>query len=545
MTFNQESSSSSTDQQDGFANILCCLCGIQIKPNAANMCINCLQGEVDITEGISKQITIFCCRGCGRYLKNPQWVRCDLESTELLALCLKKINGLQKVKLIDAQFIWTEPHSKRIKVKLTVQSEVMNGVKLQQSFPVEYVLENQQCDVCQKSYTENIWKACVQVRQKVTHKRTFFYLEQVILKYSMTDNVTGLKEVPHGLDFYFEARQQAVRLVDFLSSVAPVRHNSAKRLVSADDKSNVSNFKYTILIDIAPICKDDLVCVSKKVLRKLGGGSPLLLCIRITANIHLLDPLSLRHVEVRAQTFFSDPFRSICNSKQLVEFVILDIEPLEREKSKTRSKGKWKLARVECARSSDMGVNDITFECTTHLGNILHAGDTCLGYDLNITNFNPSDTKAMHGKPMPEIVLIRKVYNRRSGKRKWRLKQLTIERENRYSKKMNKAEMQREDHEREQFLQDLEEDPEMRQQVVLWRVKNSNSDDVSMTSTDAKNSDDDAPTVGLNELLEDLDLSDHYTTHLVDAPLSHEAQQELQYSNVSSTTTDDQMQTDG
>ena len=35
--------------------------------------------------------------------------------------------GLQKVKLVDAGFIWTEPHSKRLKTKLTIQKEVLNG----------------------------------------------------------------------------------------------------------------------------------------------------------------------------------------------------------------------------------------------------------------------------------------------------------------------------------------------------------------------------------------------------------------------------------
>jgi NMD protein affecting ribosome stability and mRNA decay len=37
---------------------------------------------------------------------------------------LKKIKGLNKVKLIDASWVWTEPHSRRLKVKLTVQKEV-------------------------------------------------------------------------------------------------------------------------------------------------------------------------------------------------------------------------------------------------------------------------------------------------------------------------------------------------------------------------------------------------------------------------------------
>jgi len=31
---------------------------------------------------------------------------------------------------------------------------------------------------------KNTWKASVQVRQKVTHKRTFLWLEQLILKHN-------------------------------------------------------------------------------------------------------------------------------------------------------------------------------------------------------------------------------------------------------------------------------------------------------------------------------------------------------------------------
>lgn len=52
------------------------------------------------------------------------WKTAELESSELLAICLKNMKGLKKIKLLDAKFIWTEPHSRRIKLKLTVQQEV-------------------------------------------------------------------------------------------------------------------------------------------------------------------------------------------------------------------------------------------------------------------------------------------------------------------------------------------------------------------------------------------------------------------------------------
>ena len=39
-------------------------------------------------------------------------------------MCLKRLKGLTKVHLVDAGFLWTEPHSNRLKVKLRIQKEV-------------------------------------------------------------------------------------------------------------------------------------------------------------------------------------------------------------------------------------------------------------------------------------------------------------------------------------------------------------------------------------------------------------------------------------
>jgi nonsense-mediated mRNA decay protein 3 len=110
-------------------------------PNQSNTCINCLKSQIDITEGIPKQLIMQHCRECNRYLR-PPWTHAPLESGELLAICLKQVKGLKRVKLVDAGFVWTEPHSKRIKVRLTVQKEVLNGTLLQQSFVVEFVIAN-------------------------------------------------------------------------------------------------------------------------------------------------------------------------------------------------------------------------------------------------------------------------------------------------------------------------------------------------------------------------------------------------------------------
>ncbi|EKU20648.1 nonsense-mediated mrna decay protein, partial [Nannochloropsis gaditana CCMP526] len=85
------------------------------------------------------------------------------------------------MEVVEAGWIWTEPHSKRLKLKLTVRKEVLNGVMVQQRVQAEFVVRTIQCDACALSYTEQAWKAVCQLRQRVTHKRTFFFLEQLLL----------------------------------------------------------------------------------------------------------------------------------------------------------------------------------------------------------------------------------------------------------------------------------------------------------------------------------------------------------------------------
>lgn len=97
-------------------------------------------------------------------------------------------------------------------MKITIQQEAFQGTIVQQTFEVEYVVASQQCDDCKKSYTHNTWRASVQVRQKVPHKRTFLYLEQLILKAGAHKDTVNIKEAKDGLDFYFAQRNHAEKV---------------------------------------------------------------------------------------------------------------------------------------------------------------------------------------------------------------------------------------------------------------------------------------------------------------------------------------------
>ena len=225
--------------------VLCADCGTPITPNSANLCIGCLRNTVDITEGIPKQGTysrippsllarfptvlspsasVSFCRNCERFLSPPSsWTIARPESQELLAICLKKLKGLNKVRLTEAHFIWTEPHSKRLRVSLTIQKEVLTATILEQVFEIEYLVQHGQCPDCTKLAAKNTWKALVQVRQKVPHKRTFLFLEQLILKHGAQKDTISVKEVRDGLDFFYSQRSHAQKMVEFLTGVVPVR----------------------------------------------------------------------------------------------------------------------------------------------------------------------------------------------------------------------------------------------------------------------------------------------------------------------------------
>jgi nonsense-mediated mRNA decay protein 3 len=213
-------------------------------------------------------------------------------------VCLKKLKGLSKVHLVDAGFVWTEPHSKRIKVKLTIQKEVQSGAILQQVFVVEYTVHHHMCDECHRREAQDFWRAVVQVRQKTPHKKTFLYLEQLILKHRMHTSALRVKETSDGLDFFFAQRQEARKMVDFLQTVVPCRYKTSQELVSHDIHSNTFQYKHTFSVELVPVCKNEVVCLPLKLSRSLGHMTQIAICTRVTTSLHITDPHSLQDLDL-------------------------------------------------------------------------------------------------------------------------------------------------------------------------------------------------------------------------------------------------------
>jgi len=185
----------------------------------------------------------------------------------------------------------------------------------------------------------------------------------------------------------------------------------------------------------------------------------------------------------------------------------MDIEPVGK------TSGRFMLAEATVARSSDLGANDRTYFTRTHLGTLLHPGDTVMGYHLSGTNFNNPNFEALesndrYASHIPDVVLVKKSYQRtrRSHKgRNWRLKRMSKEEAVVLPKKQDQEKMDR-DYER--FLQDVEEDQDLRGTIALYKQKmeQQRAADALETQSMAETEEGgDAPQIDVGELLDDFE----------------------------------------
>lgn len=145
--------------------------------------------------------------------------------------------------------------------------------------------------------------------------------------------------------------------------------------------------------------------------------------------------------------------------------------------------------QVELARVEDFGRNDKTFFVKTHLGEVLNYNDHVLGYDLekiNLTEIEDFSTNNTRQRALPDVVVVRKTFPRvrkRQKQRIWKLKHfdnVEEDEEETGGKKRRGNDAEKKNRDYETFLKDLDEDPEMRGQISLFK------DDDVLNSLEAK-----------------------------------------------------------
>jgi nonsense-mediated mRNA decay protein 3 len=195
--------------------------------------------------------------------------------------------------------------------------------------------------------------------------------------------------------------------------------------------------------------------------------------------------MTLQQTDITPPVYWRQPFNSLATVADLVEFVVLDIEP------SGPVRGKYVLADAQITRASGSGGqqmdddgmgDDGIYHTRTHLGAILQPGDTVLGYHLTNANFNSDDFEALDQARIPDVILVRKTYPNRRRKaraRNWKLKSIAKEAEDVNDEKVvgrgalgrrGGVDQKNVERDYELFLRDLEEDKEMRAAVNLYRA---------------------------------------------------------------------------
>eukprot|EP00283_Hemiselmis_rufescens_P017399 CAMPEP_0173447418 /NCGR_PEP_ID=MMETSP1357-20121228/38622_1 /TAXON_ID=77926 /ORGANISM="Hemiselmis rufescens, Strain PCC563" /LENGTH=268 /DNA_ID=CAMNT_0014413809 /DNA_START=156 /DNA_END=959 /DNA_ORIENTATION=- len=253
------------------------------------------------------------------------------------------------------------------------------------------------------------WSCVVQVRQKVDHKRTFYLLEQLILKHKAHTHTVQVKEVPDGVDFFFLRARFAQRFAQFVLGQVPSRLSStSEKVYSVDLNNNKANAKSATAIEIVPLCKDDVLCLRRRSYASLGSVGPVVLCTGITHNVKLIDPVTMQQADLRPDAFFKDRVVPLMRAHQVTSYTVIDTEPT----GLSSQGGEYDQAELTLARNADLGVNDDMFTCLTHLGRHIHPGDTVLGYDLANANFGSTHEGEMEQEwkrlRLPDVMVIKK-----------------------------------------------------------------------------------------------------------------------------------------
>ena len=49
-------------------------------------------------------------------------------------------------------------------------------------------------------------------------------------------------------------------------------------------------YRYTLSVEVVPICKDNVVCLPEKLASSLGGIGQICVVYKVTSKLHLIDP---------------------------------------------------------------------------------------------------------------------------------------------------------------------------------------------------------------------------------------------------------------
>lgn len=350
-----------------------------------------------------------------RYSVPPSaWVQLPYESPDMLSYLLRKIPEISKLNVTDAYFIHSEEHSKRLVTVIHYDRTHelpgrASGTHVEKR-EVEWVIKSMPCLECTRIASNQTWSSVVQVRQKSKSKKALLLLEQSILKAGLHDETTDIKGVQDGIDFFYNAKTPALKLVRYIEEQFPSRVKISERLVKLDKKSNNSRYKFAYSIEIPALNRNDLVHLPEALAKKLALGQ-LCTVLRMSKIISLADTFGQVKDLNRIDYYQHARAISIVRTEQDIQsFEVVEIQNGKLDKVVYDSQlnyGANPTQEVLLLKKNGEMVNT-----RTHIHNI-DVGSEVAGYDLSTLHISTELTT--------DVVLLRKNI---SIDQNWRIRKL-------------------------------------------------------------------------------------------------------------------------
>ena len=169
------------------------------------------------------------------------------------------------------------------------------------------------------------------MHQRINHQRSLILLEAQLTKAGMHNLMIGVEKSKQGMDFFFKQKNQAEKVVNFISSHLPVKVKFSKKHISTDSRTNKPRYEWSYAVDVVPLGKGDLVLMPMDLNAKNSTACEINIVSKVASSVHVTNPVTLKRDELLSSRYFSKEkfIRLLMSPPELVRFVVLDIEPID------------------------------------------------------------------------------------------------------------------------------------------------------------------------------------------------------------------------
>lgn len=115
------------------------------------------------------------------------------------------------------------------------------------------------------------------------------------------------------------------------------RTKESSQLISHDEQNAMAHLKHSFMVELAPVCREDLVLLPKETAKDMGGIGPLVVVYKISKFVHVVDIHTMQTFEIDNAMFWKNSFTSLLTKERLTQFIVLDIENIDTNMNDSRA----------------------------------------------------------------------------------------------------------------------------------------------------------------------------------------------------------------